>query len=224
LWSVESDAYLCDGHALDGLDVTRMLEANRSVPRRSVLPRGDGGLRHPRRPRMFPACDPAICTRKCVARDRACTRATCKPPRTTRCALSGRRRRCARRSSGDALGRQRFATGDAVKAQSGRRTWARAGHAGGEPPRERWPACPRSRRHVGARNLLSRALDLLPKDGAGRAALERKLEDALFETGQRTSLDPRSRCCRPRRLGRRTGRLPQLFDQHLRLGVPDAHR
>ena len=30
LWSVESDAYLCDRHALAGLDVTLMLEANTS--------------------------------------------------------------------------------------------------------------------------------------------------------------------------------------------------
>lgn len=30
LWSVESDAFLCDGHAVSGLDVTLMFEANRS--------------------------------------------------------------------------------------------------------------------------------------------------------------------------------------------------
>jgi hypothetical protein len=41
LWSVESDAYLCDSHALSGLDVTLMLEANRSgVASVRVLPRG----------------------------------------------------------------------------------------------------------------------------------------------------------------------------------------
>ena len=30
LWSVESDAFLCDHHAVSGLDVTLMLEANKS--------------------------------------------------------------------------------------------------------------------------------------------------------------------------------------------------
>jgi hypothetical protein len=30
LWSVESDAFLCDQHAVAGLDVTLMLEANKS--------------------------------------------------------------------------------------------------------------------------------------------------------------------------------------------------
>jgi hypothetical protein len=30
LWSVESDAFLCDQHAISGLDVTLLLEANRS--------------------------------------------------------------------------------------------------------------------------------------------------------------------------------------------------
>ena len=30
LWSVESDAYLCDTHALEGLDVTLLIEPNRS--------------------------------------------------------------------------------------------------------------------------------------------------------------------------------------------------
>ena len=30
LWSVESDAFLCDIHAVSGLDVTLLLEANRS--------------------------------------------------------------------------------------------------------------------------------------------------------------------------------------------------
>jgi hypothetical protein len=30
LWSVESDAFLCDQHAVSGLDVTLLLEANRS--------------------------------------------------------------------------------------------------------------------------------------------------------------------------------------------------
>jgi hypothetical protein len=41
LWSVETDAYLCDRHALAGLDVTLLLEANRSG-RASVrvLPQG----------------------------------------------------------------------------------------------------------------------------------------------------------------------------------------
>lgn len=30
LWSVESDGYLCDDHALSGLDVTLLIEPNRS--------------------------------------------------------------------------------------------------------------------------------------------------------------------------------------------------
>jgi class 3 adenylate cyclase len=38
----------------------------------------------------------------------------------------------------------------------------------------------------GAGSLLSRALGLLPDDGAARLGLQRKLDDALFETGQRT--------------------------------------
>jgi hypothetical protein len=37
----------------------------------------------------------------------------------------------------------------------------------------------------GAGTLLSRALELLPKDGVARLELARKLDDALFETGQR---------------------------------------
>lgn len=30
LWSVESDTWLCDAHALDGLEVTLLLEPNKS--------------------------------------------------------------------------------------------------------------------------------------------------------------------------------------------------
>jgi hypothetical protein len=30
LWSAESDAYLCDRHALSGLDVTLLIESNQS--------------------------------------------------------------------------------------------------------------------------------------------------------------------------------------------------
>ena len=30
LWSAESDAYLCDEHALSGLDVTLLVEANKT--------------------------------------------------------------------------------------------------------------------------------------------------------------------------------------------------
>jgi hypothetical protein len=41
LWSVESDSYLCDRHALSGLDVTLVLETNRSgFASVRVLPQG----------------------------------------------------------------------------------------------------------------------------------------------------------------------------------------
>jgi hypothetical protein len=48
LWSVETDAYLCDQHALAGVDVTLMLEPNTSgsVSVR-VLPRGSSSRRVP---------------------------------------------------------------------------------------------------------------------------------------------------------------------------------
>jgi hypothetical protein len=42
LWSVESDAYLCDGHALSGIDITLLLEptTSKSVSVRVVGPAG----------------------------------------------------------------------------------------------------------------------------------------------------------------------------------------
>jgi hypothetical protein len=48
LWSVESDAYLCDEHALGGIDVTLLIEPNRT---RSVSLRAlsDGKAGQPRR-------------------------------------------------------------------------------------------------------------------------------------------------------------------------------
>lgn len=48
LWSVESDAYLCDVHALSGIDVTLLLEANESHAA-SVRVLGAGGRAQPRR-------------------------------------------------------------------------------------------------------------------------------------------------------------------------------
>lgn len=46
LWSVETDSYLCDRHALAGLDVTLVLEANRSgMASVRVLPRGSASRR-----------------------------------------------------------------------------------------------------------------------------------------------------------------------------------
>jgi hypothetical protein len=48
LWSVESDAYLCDVHALGGIDITLLLEANRSKAA-SVRVLGAGSKAQPRK-------------------------------------------------------------------------------------------------------------------------------------------------------------------------------
>ncbi len=48
LWSVESDAYLCDVHALAGIDVTLLIEANRSHVA-SVRVLGAGAKAKPRK-------------------------------------------------------------------------------------------------------------------------------------------------------------------------------
>lgn len=48
LWSVESDAYLCDGHALAGIDITLLLETNRSRSA-SVRVLGAGTKAQPRK-------------------------------------------------------------------------------------------------------------------------------------------------------------------------------
>lgn len=48
LWSVESDAYLCDVHALAGIDVTLLLEANKSKSA-SVRVLGAGPKAKPRK-------------------------------------------------------------------------------------------------------------------------------------------------------------------------------
>jgi hypothetical protein len=48
LWSIETNAYLCGQHALSGLDVTLMLEANESATASvRVLPRGSSSRRVP---------------------------------------------------------------------------------------------------------------------------------------------------------------------------------
>jgi hypothetical protein len=48
LWSVESDAYLCDVHALAGIDITLLLETNESHAA-SVRVLGAGAKAKPRR-------------------------------------------------------------------------------------------------------------------------------------------------------------------------------
>jgi hypothetical protein len=48
LWSVESDAYLCDTHALDGVDITLLIEASQSGAA-SVRVLGAGTKAPPRR-------------------------------------------------------------------------------------------------------------------------------------------------------------------------------
>lgn len=48
LWSVESDAYLCDTHALAGIDITLLLEANDSKAA-SVRVLGAGAKAKPRK-------------------------------------------------------------------------------------------------------------------------------------------------------------------------------
>jgi hypothetical protein len=48
LWSVESDAYLCDVHALAGIDITLLLEANKSHSA-SVRVLGAGAKAQPRK-------------------------------------------------------------------------------------------------------------------------------------------------------------------------------
>lgn len=48
LWSVESDAYLCDVHALAGIDVTLLLETNKSRAA-SVRVLGTGAKAKPRK-------------------------------------------------------------------------------------------------------------------------------------------------------------------------------
>lgn len=48
LWSVESDAYLCDVHALAGIDITLLLEANKSHEA-SVRVLGAGAKAKPRK-------------------------------------------------------------------------------------------------------------------------------------------------------------------------------
>lgn len=48
LWSVESDAYLCDVHALAGIDITLLLETNRSKSA-SVRVLGAGAKAKPRK-------------------------------------------------------------------------------------------------------------------------------------------------------------------------------
>jgi hypothetical protein len=48
LWSVESDAYLCDEHALSGIDVTLLIEPNRSKTV-SLRALSDGRAGKPRR-------------------------------------------------------------------------------------------------------------------------------------------------------------------------------
>lgn len=49
LWSVESDAYLCDSHAMSGIDVTLLLEPTsaKSVSVRVVGPPGAKARRVP---------------------------------------------------------------------------------------------------------------------------------------------------------------------------------
>jgi hypothetical protein len=48
LWSVESDAYLCDVHALAGIDITLLLETNTSSSA-SVRVLGAGAKAKPRK-------------------------------------------------------------------------------------------------------------------------------------------------------------------------------